>query len=92
MAKTTGNSADDPDGPGLGTPERIMAAIFVGIIVLCVAAFILLMAGSAGGWLDGALYMLVYYIPFIGLPVALLLMIALTITLAVRRSRASRRP
>ncbi len=92
MAKTTGSRADDTDGPALGTPERILAAIFVGIIVLTVIAFIVLMAGSAGGWLDGALYMFVYYIPFLGLPIALVLMIVLTIMLAVRRSRANRRP
>ena len=91
MVKTSGRPADDPETPRLGTLERILAAIFVGIIILCVVAFILLMAGSAGGWLTGELYMLVYYIPFLGLPTALVLMIVLTITLAVRRSRANRR-
>lgn len=64
--------------------------MFVGIIVVAVIAFILLMVGSSGGWLDGPLYVLVYYIPFIGLPVALVLMITLTILMAVRRSRANR--
>ena len=90
MAKTPARSAEQPDGPALRPLERILAGMFVGIIVLTVIAFLVLMAGSAGGWLGEQLYALLLGVTMFGLPVAIVLMLVLTIMLAVRRARANR--
>ncbi|MBO9578593.1 MAG: hypothetical protein J7480_07485 [Microbacteriaceae bacterium] len=67
--------------------DRVFAAMIVGIIVLSVIAMILLMIGSAGGWLTGSLYATVWAVPFVGLPIAVILMIVVTIRIALRRRR-----
>ena len=92
MAKTSGSPASDPNGPALGALERTLAAMFVGIIVLSVAAFLVLMIGSASGWLDEQAYALLLTLVMVGLPLAIVLMIVLTVRLAIRRARENRRP
>lgn len=70
--------------------DRVLAAMIVGILALTVISFIVYMAGSIGGWLTGALLVVVAYIPFFGLPLALVFMVVLVIRVARRRMRESR--
>jgi len=70
--------------------DRVLAAMIVGILALTVISFIVYMAGSIGGWLTGALLVIVAYIPFFGLPLALVFMVVLVIRVARRRMRESR--
>lgn len=86
MAKSPAKTSDAGDNPF----DRALAAMLVGIIVLVVVAFLLLMIGTAGGWLDGPLASAVILVPFIGLPLAIVIMLTLTIRVAVRRSRENR--
>ena len=73
----------DTDGRGiarltLDRPERhnafdgaLIGAMIVGILALTIISFLVYMTGSIGGWLTGALLVVVAYIPFFGLPLAL---------------------
>lgn len=70
--------------------DRVLAAMIVGILALVVISFLIYMAGSMGGWLTGALLIVVAYIPFFGLPIALIFMIVLVIRVGRRRMRESR--
>ena len=70
--------------------DRVLAAMIVGILALVVISFLIYMAGSMGGWLTGALLIVVAYIPFFRLPIALIFMIVLVIRVARRRMRESR--
>lgn len=70
--------------------DRVLAAMIVGILALVIVSFIVYMAGSMGGWLAGALLTIVAFIPFFGLPLALVFMIVLVIRVARRRMRESR--
>jgi len=65
--------------------------MIVGIIVLCLAAMVLNMFGTAGGWLSGGLYQAVVLLPFVGLPIAIILMIVVTVRLGARRRRQAQR-
>lgn len=93
MAQTTRGTADQtngPDEPGLGTIERVLAYMFVGIIALTVIGFLVLMIGSMNAWFDEQTYVFLVTLIMIGLPVALVLMIVLTVRLAIRRARDNR--
>ncbi len=70
--------------------DRVLAAMIVGILALVVLSFIVYMVGSMGGWLSGALLIIVAYIPFFGLPIALVVMIVLVVRVGRRRIRESR--
>ena len=70
--------------------DRVLAAMIVGILALTIISFLVYMTGSIGGWLTGALLVVVAYIPFFGLPLALIFMVVLVIRVARRRMRESR--
>lgn len=70
--------------------DRVLASMIVGILALVVVSFFIYMLGSMGGWLTGALLVVIAYIPFFGLPLALILMLVLVIRVARRRMRESR--
>lgn len=70
--------------------DRVLAAMIVGILALVVISFILYMLGSVGGWLTGPLATVVVFIPFFGLPLALIVMLVLVIRVGRRRMRESR--
>ena len=70
--------------------DRVLAAMIVGILALTISSFLVYMTGSIGGWLTGALLVVVAYIPFFGLPLALIFMVVLVIRVARRRMRESR--
>lgn len=75
--------------------ERILAYMFVAIVGLSILAFIAVMIGTAtgAGANDGfsqGIWPLVIMLPWFGLPIAFLLLIALLIVNGVRRARAGR--
>ncbi len=71
--------------------DGVLAAMIVGLIVLSVLCMIFYMIGTAGGWLTGSTAATVWFTPFLGLPIAVILMLIVTVRIAVRRSRASKR-
>lgn len=70
--------------------DRVLAAMIVGMLGLTIVSFIVFMVGTMGGWLTGALLVAVVYIPFFGLPLALIFMVVLVIRVGHRRMRESR--
>ena len=70
--------------------DRVLAAMIVGVLGLTVVSFIVFMVGTMGGWLTGGLLFAVAYIPFFGLPIALIFMVVLVIRVGRRRMRESR--
>ena len=75
--------------------ERILAYMFVAIVGLSILAFIAVMIGTAAGagandGFSQGIWPLVIMLPWFGLPVAFLLLIALLIVNGVRRARAGR--
>ncbi len=74
--------------------DRWLAGGFIGLIGLSVLCFILLMLASALHWF-GSLLGPVYVasllaVAYFGLPVAVILMIVLTIRVAIRRNRENK--
>lgn len=70
--------------------DRVLAAMIVGIVLVSVLSMILFMIGTAGGWLTGTAATAVWAIAFLGLPIAVVLMIVVTIRMAIRRRREAR--
>lgn len=74
--------------------ERVLAYMFVGLIGISILAFLAVMFGTLAGAAadDGfskGVWPLVIMLPWFGLPLAFLLLIALLIVNAVRRRRQS---
>lgn len=74
--------------------ERSLAYMVASIIVLSLAAFIALIAGTGAG-LSGddfaqGIWPMVVVLPLIGLPIGFVLIIVLLVVSAVRRGRAAK--
>ena len=74
--------------------ERILAYMFVGIIGISILAFLAVMFGTLAGaaaddGFSNGVWPFVIMLPWFGLPLAFLLLIALLIVNAVRRRRQS---
>lgn len=71
--------------------ERILAFMMVGIVLLTLASFAAVIIGTASGMQRGdfaeGIWPYVAFLPNIGLPIAALLIIALTVLGIRRRSR-----
>ncbi len=93
MAKTSGSGSSGRQSPISDSRlDRVLAAMIVGIIVISVVAIIVYMLGTSGGWLTGAPAYSVWAIFFVGLPIAIILMVVVTIRIAIRRRRESEQP
>jgi len=71
--------------------ERVLAYMMVAVIVISIAAFLAIIIGTATG-MAGAdfatgVWPAVFVAPFFGLPFAIVLLVALVIVSAKRRSR-----
>jgi hypothetical protein len=75
---------------GIGRAERVLAYMFVAIIVVTVIAFIAVLVAPMMGVRDysGSLWQFVLALPLVGLPIAFLMMIAMLVV-GVRRRRSS---
>ena len=96
MAKTSGTPAERRQTPiSESRADTVMAAMIVGMIVLSALCMILYMIGTAGHWLlDDAgritsLGLTVYFVPWIALPLAVILMIVVLVRISIRRRRQS---
>jgi len=86
MAKASGSGQRNT--PISDSPvDRVLAAMIVGIIIISVLSIILYMIGTAGGWLTGGAAYSIWAIFFVGLPIAVILMVVVTIRIAIRRRR-----
>ncbi len=75
--------------------ERVLAFMLLGLVLLSIGSFVAIMVGTGQGmgsndFAEG-LWPVVVMIPYIGLPLAILLLITLMISSAARRARESRR-
>jgi len=75
--------------------ERVLAAMFAAVVGLSILAFFAVMIGTMAGAADDDGFSeggwpFVIMLPWFGLPLAFLLLIALLIVNGVRRGRASR--
>lgn len=98
MAKTDGSPERRQSPISDSRLDRVLAAMIVGIIIASVISIIVYMIGTAGGWLlnpDGTISSIgasIWAIFFVGLPIAIVLMIVVTIRIAIRRRRESEQP
>lgn len=75
--------------------ERVLATMFAAVVGLSILAFFAVMIGTMAGAADDdgfseGVWPLVIMLPWFGLPIAFLLLIALLIVNGIRRARASR--
>jgi len=96
VAKTSGGPAERRHTPiSESRADSAMAAMIVGLIVLSALCMVLYMLGTAGGWLvaDGRLTSLgltIYFVPWIALPLGVILMVVVLIRIGIRRRRQSK--
>jgi len=91
MAKTSDSGAAKRKTPiSDNRVDSTLAAMIVGIIILSVISMIFYMIGTSGGWMTGMFAAMVWVLPFVGLPIAIILMLTVLIRVAVRRSRANK--
>lgn len=85
----------DPQKHNASRFERILAFMLLALVLLSVATFIAIMVGTMQGMgsndFAGGLWPVVVMVPYIGLPLAIVLLIVLMISSAARRARESRR-
>ncbi|MFU8946224.1 multidrug ABC transporter ATPase [Mycetocola zhadangensis] len=75
--------------------ERTLAFMLLGLVLLSVVTFLAIIIGTWQGMgsadFAGGIWPVVVMVPYIGLPLAFLLLITLMITSMVRRSRDNKR-
>ncbi|MET0887224.1 MAG: multidrug ABC transporter ATPase [Mycetocola sp.] len=85
----------DPQKHNVSRFERVVAFMLLALVLLSVATFIAIMVGTMQGMgsddFASGLWPVVVMVPYIGLPLAIVLLIILMISSAVRRARESRR-
>ncbi|MET0843712.1 MAG: multidrug ABC transporter ATPase [Mycetocola sp.] len=85
----------DPQKHNVSRFERVLAFMLLALVLLSVATFIAIMVGTMQGMgsddFASGLWPVVVMVPYIGLPLAIVLLIILMISSAVRRARESRR-
>jgi len=78
---------------GSNRVDRVLGGMFIGVMAISVIAFFVLMVGGGTGMLNDSntsLYGIILVIPFVGLPLAIVLLIVLTVRMAMERRRANR--
>jgi ABC-type dipeptide/oligopeptide/nickel transport system permease component len=75
--------------------ERVLAYMFIGVVGLSILAFIAVMVGTLAGvgandGFSAGIWPIVIMLPWFGLPLAFLLLIALLIVNGMRRARSTR--
>jgi uncharacterized membrane protein YhaH (DUF805 family) len=85
----------DPQKHDVSRIERILAFMLLALVVLSVGTFVAIMVGTMQGMgsddFASGVWPVVVMVPYIGLPLAIVLLIVLMISSAVRRARESRR-
>ncbi|MET4638833.1 multidrug ABC transporter ATPase [Mycetocola sp. 2940] len=85
----------DPQKHNASRFERILAFMLLALVALSVGSFIAIMVGTMQGMgsenFASGLWPVIVMIPYVGLPLSIVLLIVLMISSAVRRARESRR-
>ncbi|WP_411720723.1 multidrug ABC transporter ATPase [Mycetocola sp.] len=85
----------DPQKHNISRFERVLAFMLLALVLLSVGTFVAIMIGTMQGMgsddFASGLWPVVVMVPYIGLPLAIVLLIVLMISSAVRRARDSRR-
>jgi uncharacterized BrkB/YihY/UPF0761 family membrane protein len=85
----------DPQKHNVSRLERVLAFMLLALVLLSVATFVAIMVGTMQGMgsddFASGLWPVVVMVPYIGLPLAILLLIVLMVSSAVRRAREARR-
>lgn len=85
----------DPQPHNASRFERILAFMLLALVLLSVGSFVAIMVGTGQGMgsddFAAGLWPVVVIIPYIGLPLAIVLLITLMVSSAVRRAREARR-
>ncbi|PWC06921.1 multidrug ABC transporter ATPase [Mycetocola zhujimingii] len=75
--------------------ERVLAFMLLGLVILSVGTFLAIIIGTWQGMgssdFASGIWPVVVMVPYIGLPLAFILLITLMITSVVRRSRDNKR-
>jgi len=81
----------EPEAVQPNRVQRVLAFMFAAVILLSLVAIILtLVAGATGADPTSGIWPVILILPLPGLSIAVLLLIALLVVTAVRRSRAAR--
>lgn len=85
----------DPQKHNVSRSERVLAFMLLALVLLSVGTFVAIMVGTMQGMgsddFASGLWPVVVMVPYIGLPLAIVLLITLMVSSAVRRARESRR-
>lgn len=85
----------DPQKHNASRFERILAFMLLALVALSVGSFIAIMVGTMQGMgsddFASGLWPVIVMIPYVGLPLSIVLLIVLMVSSAVRRARESRR-
>jgi uncharacterized BrkB/YihY/UPF0761 family membrane protein len=76
----------DPQKHNVSRSERVLAFMLLALVLLSVGTFVAIMVGTMQGMGSDD-----FMVPYIGLPLAIVLLITLMVSSAVRRARESRR-
>ena len=94
LVRVSKNVATPAPHPGTNRLERILAIMIVALVALALVCFIaVIVATAAGVKSDGfsqGVWPTVFMVPYLGLPLAFLMIVALLVTNGVRRSRAAK--
>ncbi len=89
-----GSVAPNPSETSTSTIQRVLAYALLGVVIISVGSFFAIMIGTWTGMSQAdfgtGLWPVVAMTPYIGLPLAMLVLIALLIAGAIGRSRAAR--
>jgi hypothetical protein len=75
--------------------ERILAIAIVAVVALSLVCFVAVIVGTSAGvgaddGFSHGIWPAVFMVPYLGLPLAFVLIVVLLVTNAIRRSRAAR--
>jgi len=94
LVNVSKNAVTASPRPGTNRLERILAIMIVVIVALALVCFIaVIVATAAGVKSDGfsqGIWPTVFMVPYVGLPLAFLMIVALLVSNGVRRSRAAK--
>ena len=85
----------DPEPHNVSRFERVLAFMLLAMVLLSVGTFVAIMVGTSQGMgsedFSSGLWPVIVMVPYIGLPLAIVLLVTLMISSAVRRASGSRR-
>ncbi len=94
ILETVSKNVAVPARPGTNRLERVLAIMIVAIVVLALVCFVAVIAATAAGvqseGFSQGVWPAVFFVPYLGLPLAFLLIVVLLVSNGIRRSRAAK--